>query len=133
MAGSASRPRPFICRPSSIRQPGNEPMPQADFSSANKRGARLRGRERMARSWPVLAACLAVALPVSAQIAVRNQGYLPYSDAPINYRSEDLSDPVALLEKQIEQGKVSLTYDQDHGYLRSVLDLLKVPVESQTL
>ncbi|HXB51686.1 MAG TPA: hypothetical protein VNU69_02915 [Rhizomicrobium sp.] len=87
----------------------------------------------MARSWPVLVACLAVALPVSAQIAVRNQGYLPYSDAPINYRSEDLSDPVALLEKEIEQGKVSLTYDQDHGYLRSVLDLLKVPVESQTL
>ena len=108
-------------------------MPQADFSSANKRGARLRRIGRMARSWPVLAGCLAVALPVSAQIAVRNQGYLPYSDAPINYRSEDLSDPVALLEKQIEQGKVSLTYDQDHGYLRSVLDLLKVPVESQTL
>jgi hypothetical protein len=106
-------------------------MPQADFPSARKRAPHRMWRA--ARSWPALVACLAVALPVSAQIAVRNQGYLPYSDAPINYRSEDLSDPVALLEKQIEQGKVSLTYDQDHGYLRSVLDLLKVPVESQTL
>jgi len=79
----------------------------------------------------VAAAC--VALPVQGQIAVRNQGYIPYSDAPINYRSQDLSDPVALLEKQIEAGKVSLTYDQDQGYLRSVLSLLKVPVASQTL
>ena len=106
-------------------------MPRADFPSARKRA--LHRMWRAARSWPALVACLAVALPVSAQIAVRNQGYLPYSDAPINYRSEDLSDPVAVLEKQIEQGKVSLTYDQDHGYLRSVLDLLDVPVDSQTL
>jgi hypothetical protein len=74
-----------------------------------------------------------LALPVQGQIAVRNQGYIPYSEAPINYRSEDLTDPVALLEKQIEAGKISLTYDQDQGYLRSVLDLLKVPVSSQTL
>jgi hypothetical protein len=73
------------------------------------------------------------ALPVCAQIAVRNQGYIPYSDAPINYRSQDLNDPVALLQKQIEAGKVSLTYDPEHGYLKSVLALLKVPVESQTL
>ena len=81
-----------------------------------------------------LAACAAVvAVPVSAQIAVRNQGYIPYSEAPINYRSQELSDPVALLIKQIDQGKVKLTYDQDHGYLRSVLSLLNVPAESQTL
>ena len=64
---------------------------------------------------------------------MRNQGYIPYSDAPINYRSQDLSDPVALLEKDIEAGKVSLTYEPDHGYLKSVLALLKVPVDSQTL
>lgn len=79
----------------------------------------------------IAAGCLAV--PVQGQIAVRNQGYIPYSEAPINYRSEDLTDPVALLEKQIEAGQLSLTYDQDQGYLRSVLSLLKVPVSSQTL
>jgi len=38
------------------------------------------------------------------QIAVRNQGYVPYSDAPINYRSEDLSDPVATLQQELNQG-----------------------------
>ena len=33
-------------------------------------------------------------LPAHAQIAVKNQGYIPYSDAPIFYRSEDINDPV---------------------------------------
>jgi len=72
--------------------------------------------------------------PVAAQIAVRNQGYIPYSDAPINYRTAPLNDPVAELQKQLDAGKASLVYDdQDHGYLKSVLALLKVPVDSQTL
>jgi hypothetical protein len=72
--------------------------------------------------------------PVAAQIAVRNQGYIPYSDAPINYRTAALNDPVAQLQKQLDAGKASLVYDdQDHGYLKSVLALLKVPVDSQTL
>jgi len=70
---------------------------------------------------------------VHAQIAVRNQGYVPYSDAPINYRSEDLSDPVAKLQQQLALGKTSLQYEPEHGYLKSVLKLLKVPVDSQTL
>jgi hypothetical protein len=70
---------------------------------------------------------------VQAQIAVRNQGYMPYSDAPINYRADDVADPVAKLEQQIEKGEVSLSWDSDQGYLKSVLTLLKVPVESQTL
>jgi len=67
------------------------------------------------------------------QIAVRNQGYVPYSDAPINYRSEDLSDPVAKLQEELNQGKAALQYEPEHGYLRSVLKLLKVPTDSQTL
>jgi hypothetical protein len=67
------------------------------------------------------------------QIAVRNQGYIPYSDAPINYRSNELSDPVAKLQRKLNDGKVALQYEPGHGYLRSVLDLLRVPVDSQTL
>jgi hypothetical protein len=69
----------------------------------------------------------------NSQIAVRNQGYVPYSDAPIFYRSEDLNDPVAKLQQQIDRGKVTLRYEPQHGYLRSVLNLLKVPIDSQTL
>ena len=97
-------------------------------------------RPRTPRSWTGLlltgvglAAAVCLAPLAYGQIAVRNQGYVPYSDAPINYRSEDLSDPVALLQKRIDQGKARLTYDQDRGYLKSVLQLLEVPVDSQTL
>src|SRR6202453_2394713 len=67
------------------------------------------------------------------QIAVRNQGYVPYSDAPINYRSEDLNDPGAKLQQRVDQGKKTLKFEPKYGYLKSVLKLLKVPVDSQTL
>lgn len=89
-----------------------------------------------ARQWLVvlsIAMLSAAAPPGNAQIAVRNQGYIPYSDAPIFYRSQNLSDPVTLLEHKIEQGKVALTYEPDQGYLKSVLKLLEVPADSQTL
>ena len=79
------------------------------------------------------AVLVAAAISASAQIAVRNQGYIPFSDAPINYRSNDLSDPVAKLEKHLEDGKASLVYEPEHGYLRSVLQQLAVPIDSQTL
>ncbi|HKP79949.1 MAG TPA: hypothetical protein VJU34_12575 [Phenylobacterium sp.] len=74
-----------------------------------------------------------LAWPARAQIAVENQGYVPYSDAPIYYRSRPLTDPVALLEREIQAGKARLSYEQDRGYLKSLLKLLKIPVSSQTL
>ncbi len=72
-------------------------------------------------------------LHAHAQIAVRNQGYVPFSDAPINYRSDNLCDPVAKLQQELNQGKATLEYEPEFGYLKSVLKQLKVPVESQTL
>ena len=80
----------------------------------------------------LISGCL-VSAEASAQIAVRNQGYVPFSEPPINYRSNDLSDPVTQLQHRLEAGKASLTFEPEHGYLRSVLRLLQVPVESQTL
>jgi hypothetical protein len=76
---------------------------------------------------------VAASLSAQAQIAVRNQGYMPYSDEPINYRSDDVTDPVAKLQKQIDAGETSLSWDADQGYLKSVLKLLHVPPDSQTL
>jgi hypothetical protein len=68
-----------------------------------------------------------------AQIAVRNQGYVPFSEAPINYRSDDLSDPIAKLQERLNAGKTKLAYEPEHGYLKSVLIELGIPVDSQTL
>ncbi len=67
------------------------------------------------------------------RVFIKNQGFLPFADAPINYRSAELDDPIARLEKRLESGEVILRYDPEHGYLRSVLDALHVPISSQTL
>jgi hypothetical protein len=69
----------------------------------------------------------------SPLIVVKSQGFLPFADAPINYRSADVDDPIARLEKRLETGELSLNYEPQHGYLRSVLNALQVPVNSQTL
>jgi hypothetical protein len=80
----------------------------------------------------VTGACVCVA-ETRAPVVVKNQGFLPFADAPINYRSSELNDPIAKLEKRLERGEVSLHYDRQHGYLKSVLDALRVPVSSQAL
>lgn len=90
------------------------------------------GVERLLQ-WATLLVLLVATTGAHAQLAVQNQGYLPYSDAPINYRSNDLHDPVASLQQQLDHGSVALQYEPQHGYLQSVLRLLKVPVDSQTL
>ena len=67
------------------------------------------------------------------RVVVKNQGFLPFADAPINYRSQDLNDPIAKLQKRLDGGKTVLRFDAQHGYLQSVLDALRVPVSSQAL
>src|ERR1019366_8731303 len=73
-----------------------------------------------------------LAPPAHAQIAVKNQGYVPFSEEPINYRSE-VHDPVANLQKRLDRGEIALTYEPQHGYLKSVLAQLAIPITSQTL
>ncbi len=87
----------------------------------------------MIRAMILLVVLGAISVPAAAQIAVRNQGYIPFSDPPINYRSDDLHDPVAKLEQKLEKGTAKLQYDAQRGYLPSVLALLRIPVNSQIL
>jgi len=91
----------------------------------------------------LLVACVAIACGFeeaaqgdsapASRVVVKNQGFLPFANAPINYRSSDLNDPVAKLEKRLERGEVVLHYDAKHGYLKSVLDALHISPSSQTL
>jgi hypothetical protein len=69
----------------------------------------------------------------ATRVVEKNQGFLPFADAPINYRSSELNDPVAKLEKRLERGDLKLHYDTRHGYLKSVLDALHISVSSQAL
>ena len=51
----------------------------------------------------------------------------------IGYFSRPTTDPVAGLRRRIEDGTARLTFDEGTGYLRSVLEALHVPIESQML
>jgi hypothetical protein len=68
---------------------------------------------------------LAVASPVAAQ--------LDFEREPINYSRSESTDPVSLLAADLAAGTRSLTWEDDHGYLKSVLDALDVSPKSQTL
>jgi hypothetical protein len=87
----------------------------------------------LAKQFVALAAAAWIALPALAQIAVKNQGFVPFSDEPINYRTHQVTDPVAQLQKLLDHGDVKLNYEPQHGYLKSVLDKLEIPISSQTL
>src|SRR5580698_5631093 len=121
-----------------IRRIGNRTTVGREFSArlASGTGCRDAPREPALRSLvrrmsAISLVCLS--WPLHAQIAVRKQGYVPFSDAPINYLSDTLTDPVAKLQQRISRGEVKLDYEPAHGYLKSVLDALDIPASSQTL
>lgn len=58
---------------------------------------------------------------------------IPFDREPISYSSSKPHNPVEALQAQLESGKVKLRYDTEHGYLKSVLETLHVPVSSQML
>lgn len=61
-----------------------------------------------------------------AFVASRNHPAIAYDKAPA-------TDRVAALNRRIQAGEIQLTFDPVSGYLRSLLDALNVPIESQTL
>jgi hypothetical protein len=82
---------------------------------------------------PRKALMFAAAISLCGQVVVKQQGFVPFSDAPIHYRSENLDDPIARLQKRLDDGQLRLHYDPEHGYLWSIMDALGVPLSSQTL
>jgi len=55
-------------------------------------------------------------------------------DAVMHYStSTDLKDPVSMLQKKIDSGRVKLEYNTKNGYLDSLLKELKLPTNSQLL
>jgi hypothetical protein len=58
---------------------------------------------------------------------------MPFDDETINYNKKEPSGAIAKLQERINQGKVSLKYEPGFGYVRSLLDELKVPKSSQML
>jgi hypothetical protein len=52
-------------------------------------------------------------------------------DPAIEYSTRPTHDPIAELNRQIQQGQTRLKFDPANGYLRPLLDALGIPVESQ--
>ncbi len=61
------------------------------------------------------------------------RGQAAYDREPICYSDSDANDPVARLQKRIDSGDVALCYDEQHGYLKSVLRELGISDDTQTL
>jgi hypothetical protein len=68
---------------------------------------------------------------LSSAIAAAESPEIRLDDPAIQYLTRPLNDPVAELNRQVQSGRVTLRYDGAQGYLRSVLDALHVPLESQ--
>lgn len=60
-------------------------------------------------------------------------GQYYFDQQPINYRRAAESNPVARLEQKLRAGEVRLLADERGSHLASVLELLDVPLSSQTL
>jgi len=55
------------------------------------------------------------------------------TDPAIGYFTRPTTDVVAQLNRRLDEGTARLAFDERSGYVRSVLDALQVPVESQML
>jgi hypothetical protein len=67
-----------------------------------------------------------------AAVALKSQTPSVSRDHPaIAYSSNNLNDPVTGLTRKIQRGEVQLAFDRESGYLRSLLDALNLPIESQ--
>ena len=77
----------------------------------------------------------AVAWIAAVAVAIGQPRYAGTLDQhpAIDYRGGALNDAVTVLARDIKNGKTSLSYDGPQGFLRSLLERLNVPVDSQLL
>ena len=78
---------------------------------------------------------LLVALFVAGAVAVLAElggASLASPDHPaIGYNTRPANDPVAQLNRKLQDGQARLKFEAGPGYLRSLLDALEIPIESQ--
>ena len=89
----------------------------------------LKGSERLMRfRIGTISPCFALAIALGP-VLLR-----AYSeDAPIHYSQTPSHDAVARLQERLDRGQATLRYDDERGYLDSLLALLKAPPSSQGL
>ncbi len=56
-----------------------------------------------------------------------------FENPPVDYLKAPVDDAVARLAQKVASGETELVFERPHGYLKSVLEALEIPVSSQTL
>ena len=75
-----------------------------------------------------------LAINVAIAIAQRPGAFDQSINHPaIRYNTTDATTVVEVLNRKLADHSAALVYDEKSGYLKSVLDLLRIPVESQML
>ena len=79
--------------------------------------------------------CVILGLAAAASAAAQRAGAFSASrDHPaIAYSADSATTAVTDLTRKIQNGAVKLSFDPANGYLRSLLDALAIPIESQVL
>ena len=87
------------------------------------------------RSLLVVGLCLFVLGSMWATVDAQRAGaFMGSSDDPaIGYSSTPLNNAVVEVNTKLQDGTVQLTFDGRSGFLRSALEALKIPVDSQLL
>ena len=83
-----------------------------------------------------LCALVVIALHFGAQQADAQPSVtetIPFGRPPIDYYSDIADDPIAQLNARLKAGTTKLRFEPEHGFLKSVLRELQIPVESQVL
>jgi hypothetical protein len=71
--------------------------------------------------------CVALGLAQRRDVFVASR-----NDPAIAYDATPTTDAVAQLNRRIQDGSATLAFEPSNGYLRSILDALKVPIDSQS-
>ena len=75
-----------------------------------------------------------VVASITATIAQRPDAFVESRSHPaIDYNSAPVNTAITELNQKLDDGKATLSFDATSGYLRSTLDALSVPIESQML
>lgn len=56
-----------------------------------------------------------------------------FEDPPVSYSATEADNPISQLQAALDTGSAELVYGERFGYLKSLLDLLGIPPESQLL
>ena len=86
------------------------------------------------RAHRMFAAAVCVIAAVSTAVAQRTGVFDQSLNHPaIKYSTTDGNTIVDQLNRKLADGSATLAFDEKTGYLKSVLELLKIPIESQVL